>query len=99
MSTPPFPPPPPPGSTEQTAYLRGCARQTSQNYRDKWRAARVLIDGRWTSPLPASYHGRGYTYDYYACRCRPCTEARREERREQAARRRRRLGVDQVVDS
>lgn len=62
-------------------YSRGCrcdvcraintarAAKLRQHYRDQ----RVLVDGRWTAPVPAELHGRWSTYSNRGCRCEPCS--------------------------
>ncbi len=48
-----------------------------QKDRSRWRAERVLIDGRWTYPAPPEEHGTpsAHLYKNKGCRCEPCTQA------------------------
>lgn len=49
-------------------------RQTSDR-RDTRYAERTLIDGRLVTQHPGAIHGRVGTYNYWGCRCSPCTAA------------------------
>lgn len=55
------------------------------------RALRIQQDGRWVAPLPPQFHGRVVTYQEWACRCIPCTEANTAAHRAYIQRRRERL--------
>jgi len=54
-------------------------------------AQRVMIDGRLVAPV--ANHGLSSTYDNWACRCIPCSEARRRDDAYSRRRKAKRSGV------
>lgn len=58
------------------AYNRIAQRQYYENHKAKVEAQRELVDGRWVAThLHPKMHGQSETYNNWACRCVPCTEA------------------------
>ena len=58
---------------------RGAERESAIRLRREKQELLVEIDGRMVAAhLPKEKHGRPGTYDYYGCRCRPCTDAQLE---------------------
>jgi hypothetical protein len=54
---------------------RECNANRQRNRRAHARSLRVLINGRWVSPVSIVKHGTYNGYNNWACRCWPCTTA------------------------
>jgi hypothetical protein len=50
-------------------------RDRNNRRRAEREAARTLVNGRLTAPLPPGRHGRASTYSNHGCRCEPCLKA------------------------
>lgn len=64
---------------DRAELARLTKRRAARERRDRWRAARVLINNRLVAPLAEPWHGKAWVYDDYCCRCWLCTQAKYEQ--------------------